>query len=74
MTANVEEPNMRREQMAIDLHNSKKDELIEDKAHHLQELHDPEGLLEFPDEFEEQDLGMGQGLDTLTGEHYLKNP
>jgi hypothetical protein len=72
MTAKVDDPALRREQMAIDLRKSKKQELLSKRrypAHQDQSfIHAPEEFYEFPDEVEEQQPWLDGEVETLTVE------
>ena len=66
MAAKVDDPMQRREQMAIDLRKSKKQELLSKKRYPMQDqslIHAPEEFFELPDGAE-----INQELETLTVE------
>ena len=72
MTAKVDDPAQRREQMAIDLRKSKRQELLSKKryptANDQSFIHAPEEFYEFPDGAEDKYPEMNQELETLTVE------
>ena len=72
MTAKVDDPAQRREQMAIDLRKSKKQELLSKKRYPTAKdqsiIHAPEEFFEFPDGAEDKYPGMDQEMETLTVE------
>ena len=78
MAAKVDDPVQRREQMAIDLRKSKKQELLSKRRYPSYQdqsfIHAPEELYEFPDGAEDQYPEMNQELEIFTVELYLNNP
>ena len=72
MAAKVDDPVQRREQMAIDLRKSKKQELLSKRRYPAYQdqsfIHAPEEYYEFPDGAEDQHLGLDEELETLTVE------
>ena len=72
MAAKLDEPVQRREQMAIDLHKSKKQELLSKKRYPAYQdqsfIHAPEEFYEFQDGANDQHLGLDEEMETLTVE------
>ena len=72
MAAKADDPMQRREQMAIELRKSKKQELLSKKRYPAYQdqsfIHAPEEFYEFPDEAEDQHPGLDEELETLTVE------
>ena len=72
MAARVDDPVQRREQMAIDLRKSKKQELLSKKRYPAQQdqsfIHAPEEFFELPDGAEGQHPGLDEELATFTVE------
>ena len=72
MAAKVYDPVQRREQMAIYLRKSKKQELLSKKMYPAYQdqsfIHASEEFYEFPDEVEDQHFGLDEELETLTVE------
>ena len=72
MAAKVDDPVQRREQMAIDLRKSKKQELLSKKRYPAYQdqnfIHAPEEFYEFPDENTDLHPGLDEELEALTVE------
>ena len=77
MAAKVDDPMQRREQMAIDLRKSKKQEFLSKRRYSacqdLSFIHAPEEFYEFPDGAEDQYPGLDEEPKALTVEQYLEN-
>ena len=76
MTAKVDDPTLRREQMAIDLRKSKKKELLTKKRYpglnqDQSFIQAPEEFFEFPEGAEEQDFGLDEVQETFTVSQYM---
>ena len=72
MAAKVDDPVQRREQMAIDLRKSKKQELLSKRRYPAYQdqsfIHAPEEFYEFPDGAEDQFPGLDEEMEDISVE------